>query len=118
MRIALTADLHWHSRHHRQGDEGTRLLAAFLRQQPPDLLVLAGDAGAGEDFDGCLALFDSLNCRKALVPGNHDIWVRSIDPRGDSLGVYREHLPRCCAAHGFHYLDAGPLLLPEADLAL
>ena len=39
-------------------------------------------------------------------------------PRGDSLRVYREHLPALCAAHGFHYLDAGPLLLPEADLAL
>src|SRR5262249_30611769 len=55
---------------------------------------------------------------KALVPGNHDIWVEADDPRGDSLTVYREHLPAACAAHGFHYLDAGPLLLPEADLAV
>jgi 3',5'-cyclic AMP phosphodiesterase CpdA len=44
--------------------------------------------------------------------------VATEDARGDSLAVYREHLPRVSAAHGFHYLDAGPLLLPESDLAL
>jgi hypothetical protein len=32
--------------------------------------------------------------------------------------VYREYLPRLSAAHGFHYLDHSPLILPESDLAL
>jgi hypothetical protein len=32
--------------------------------------------------------------------------------------VYREHLPRLAAGHGFHYLDGGPLDLPDAGLAL
>src|SRR5207249_2041551 len=45
--------------------------------------------------------------------GNHDIWVESDDPRGDSLQVYREHLPRLCREHGFHYLDVGPMFLPD-----
>ena len=116
MRLAFTADLHWGS--HANGDAATRLLAADLGAYPPDVLVLAGDVGAGEHFADCLALFAGLPGRKALVPGNHDIWVRPDDPRGDSLRVYREHLPRLCAAHGFHYLDREPLLLPEADLAL
>ncbi|HZY83615.1 MAG TPA: metallophosphoesterase, partial [Gemmataceae bacterium] len=79
---------------------------------------LAGDVGAGGHFAECLRLFASLPCRKALVPGNHDIWVEADDPRGDSLEVYRDHLPRVCAENGFAYLDAGPLLLPEAGLAL
>jgi 3',5'-cyclic AMP phosphodiesterase CpdA len=114
LRIAVTADLHWGARP--QGDEATRLLADFLRANPPDLLVLAGDVGAGDHFGACLSLFDGLACRKALVPGNHDIWVTADDPRGDSLQVYREHLPRLSAEHGFHYLDHGPLLL--ADLAI
>ncbi len=115
MRIAITADLHWG---HRRGQEATELLRRFLRDQPPDLLLLAGDVGVRADFEGCLALFDDLACRKALVPGNHDIWVEEGDPRGDSLALYHEHLPRLAAAHGFHYLDHGPLLLPEAGLAV
>ena len=51
------------------------------------------------------------------MPGNHDIWVRPDDVRGDSLEVYRKHLPRLSLEHGFHYLDNGPLIIPEADLA-
>jgi predicted phosphohydrolase len=116
LRLAFTADLHWGIRP--RGDEATRLLRDFLEAEPPDVLVLAGDVGAAADFAPCLELFAGLPCRKALVPGNHDVWVRADDPRGDSLAVYREHLPRLCAAHGFHYLDAGPLVLPEAGLAL
>ena len=116
MRLAFTADLHWGSR--AEGDAATRDLAADLRAEPPDVLVLAGDLGAGDHFAECLALFAGLPGRKALVPGNHDIWVRPDDPRGDSLQVYRENLPALCAANGFHYLDREPLLLIEADLAL
>src|SRR5690348_12115855 len=114
MRIAITADLHWG---HRRGDEATLLIRDFLQADPPDLLLIAGDVGAGQDFAGCLALFDDLACRKALVPGNHDIWVEQDDARGDSLQVYHDYLPRVCAASDFHYLDHGPLLLPEAGLA-
>jgi predicted phosphohydrolase len=116
LRIAITADLHWGSR--AAGDEATRLLRMFLQDSPPDVLVLAGDVGSGAHFDACLELFASLPCHKALVPGNHDLWVTATDPRGDSLDVYRQHLPARCAAHGFHYLDQAPLLLTEARLAL
>jgi predicted phosphohydrolase len=116
LRLAVTADLHWGIRPH--GDEVTRLLVSFLEAEPPDVLVLAGDIGADADFGPCLDLFARLPSRKVLIPGNHDIWVRADDARGDSLHLYRKYLPRLCAAHGFHYLDAEPLLLPEADLAL
>jgi predicted phosphohydrolase len=116
-RVAVTADLHWGARHP-DGAAATRLLAAELDHDPPDLLVLGGDIGAGEDFEACLRLFAGLPCRKALIPGNHDIWVRPDDGRGDSLAVYHDHLPRVAADHGFHYLDRGPLILPEAGLAV
>src|SRR5262249_52351260 len=66
----------------------------------------------------CLRLFANLPVRKVLVPGNHDIWVEGEDKRGDSWRVYTEHLPAISARHGFQYLDAGPLLLPEADAAI
>jgi predicted phosphohydrolase len=117
LRIAVTADLHWGTRHP-AGNNATRDLAADLYHDPPDLFLLAGDVGAGDDFAGCLRLFDKLPCRKALVPGNHDVWVRPDDPRGDSLVVYREYLPRVAAESGFHYLDAEPLVLPDAGVAV
>lgn len=117
VRVAVTADLH-HGPRHPDGAAATRTLAAELYADPPDVLILAGDIGAGDEFGRCLDLFAGLRCHKALVPGNHDIWVRPDDPRGDSLAVYREYLPREAAARGFHYLDAGPLVLPDAGLAV
>ena len=86
LRLAITADLHLGIR--KSGDEATRLLTDFLRADPPDLLVLAGDQGAGDEFAACLKLFQDLPCQKALVPGNHDIWVEENDPRGDSRGIH------------------------------
>lgn len=109
MRIAVTADLHWG--HGATGDQATLELVEFLRANPPDALLLGGDQGSGEHFRECLALFQDLPGTKALVPGNHDIWVTSDDPRGDSLQVYQQHIAQLCQWHGYHYLDQGPLLL-------
>lgn len=117
MNVAVTADLHWGARHP-AGADATRALAADLAADPPDLLILGGDIGAGDEFAACLELFAGLPCRKALIPGNHDIWVRSDDPRGDSLAVYHHVLPAVAAEYGFHYLDHGPLFVPEAGLAV
>jgi hypothetical protein len=79
---------------------------------------LGGDIGAGGHFGECLGMFDELTIRKALIPGNHDIWVENPDARGDSLQVYTNHLPEASRRHNFHYLDCAPLVLPDADLAL
>src|SRR5262245_53559679 len=117
LRIAVTADLHYGTRH-ASGNRATLDLAARLAQEPPDLLILAGDIGAGDDFDRCLSLFAHLPSRKAAVPGNHDIWVRSDDSRGDSLDVYNRHLPAACRRYGFTYLDRQPLVFPESDLGV
>jgi 3',5'-cyclic AMP phosphodiesterase CpdA len=116
VKIAVTADLHWGIRP--EGDAATRLMLAELSQNPPDVLLIAGDVGAGDDFARCLDLFGDLPSRKALVPGNHDVWVTDDDPRGDSLAVYREHLPALTAKAGFHYLDNGPLVFADSGLAI
>jgi predicted phosphohydrolase len=116
LRIALTADLHHGIL--ASGDAATHQLVAHLAENHPDLLLIAGDIGAGDDFERCLSLFAGLPSRKGLVPGNHDIWVTADDRRGDSLSVYREHLPAICGRCGFHYLDHGPLVLPDSDLAI
>lgn len=115
LRLAVTADLHWG--HAGRGEEATRLLVSYLGAQTPDVLVLAGDIGTGPYFGECLRMFADLPCRKALVPGNHDIWVRPEDSR-DSLQLYQDDLAATAERFGFHYLDRGPLLLPEAGLAL
>ncbi len=114
--LAIAADLHWGIRP--EGDTATRQLVADLAERPADVLVLAGDIGAGEDFARCLQLFANLPGCKALVPGNHDIWVNPDDARGNSWRLYSEYLPRVSAEFGFHYLDHGPLLIPESDVAL
>ena len=47
---------------------------SFLAAERPDVLVLAGDPETDRTVsDPCLELFAELPCRKALVPGNHDI---------------------------------------------
>lgn len=117
VRIAVTADLHYGPRHP-DGQAATHQLAEDLYRDPPDVFVVAGDVGAGDEFGKCLDLFADLPCVKALVPGNHDIWVRSDDPRGDSLEVYHRHLPAEAAARGFHYLDHGPVVIPDAHLGI
>jgi 3',5'-cyclic AMP phosphodiesterase CpdA len=117
-RIAVTADLHWGVRP--SGDEATRLLVSVLKDpdELPDLLILAGDIGASKDFGPCLDLFADLNCQKAFVPGNHDIWVQPDDARGDSWDVYEQFLADEAARRDFHYLDQGPLMLPRQNLAI
>ena len=116
MRIAITADLHFG--HNRLGNDATQLLLQHLQAQAPDLLLLGGDIGTDEHFGECLQFFHALPCLKALVPGNHDLWVADNDHRGDSLGVYQQYLPGLCKSHGYHYLDDGPLILPDANLAI
>jgi predicted phosphohydrolase len=116
LRLAFTADLHYGIR--TSGDTAVHELVQFVRKDRPDVLVIAGDIGAGKDFSRCLALFKDLPCRKALVPGNHDIWVEENDSRGDSLHVYGEYLPAVSAENGFTYLDQVPLLLHDHGLAV
>lgn len=116
LRIAVTADLHFGIRD--RGNEAALALVAHLESDPPDLLIIAGDVGAGEEFEACLGMFGAQNYLKAVVPGNHDVWVDADDRRGDSLKVYRKVLPGICKDYGFHYLDRGPLVLPESDLAI
>lgn len=114
-RIAITADLHWGIP---RCQAPNLSLIKDLQLNPPDLLILAGDQGADTHYGECLDQFKNLGCPVAVVPGNHDIWVREEDTRGNSLDVYETHLPRETTQRGFHLLDQGPLLLPQFDLAI
>lgn len=112
--LAITADLHWG---HRRGLQANEELMAFLHQQPPDLLVVAGDVGSSENFALCLEQLADLSSLKCLVPGNHDLWVPHNSTE-DSLERYSATLPRLAREACFHYLDDGPLYVPDADLAV
>src|SRR5262245_21862054 len=100
MRLAVTADLHWG--HGERGNRATLALVDFLRRQPPEVLLLGGDQGTGQHFEECLALFRDLSCVKALVPGNHDLWVNDDDDCGDSLRLFEQYLPQWCSQLGYH----------------
>ncbi len=116
MRIAVTADTHWG--HGPRGDDATRLLVSALDANPPDVLLLGGDIGTADNFAACLELFAHLKSVKAIVPGNHDLWVTDNDSRGNSLDVYQQYLPDACRQFGYHYLDDVPLIFPDANLAI
>lgn len=115
MKIAITADLHYGLR--AAWDESILRLVEHVRGDPPDVLVIAGDIGVGRHFGRCLALFDGIACQKALVPGNHDLWVSDDFPDDDSLALHRYRLPQLAGERGFHYLGHGPLTLGD-DLAV
>lgn len=114
MRIAVTSDLHFGLS--RRGDAATQALAAKVAELRPDLFAITGDVGEGEQWPRCLAVFGGLDCRRVVLPGNHDIWTRSPDPA--SLSLYADWLPRAAAELGFHYLDSAPLLWPASEEAV
>src|SRR5262249_25014102 len=95
--IALTADLHFN---HAKGQSANDALLAFLRQNVPDVLVIAGDVAASASFGPSLERFASLPCRKVVTPGNHDLWVPTAHPT-DSLHAYQVQLPADAARTGF-----------------
>jgi len=115
LNLVFTADLHWGVPRGMSANLG---LSQSLRENPPDVLVLAGDIGHAEYFEECIENFSHINCIKALVPGNHDIWVSDTPEKGDSYQLYTEILPKLAAKYKFHYLDQAPLHLPDWKLSL
>jgi predicted phosphohydrolase len=115
LRLALTADLHWG---HAKGVEVNRKLVEHLHAHPADGLIIAGDVGTGDYWAECLRQFTDLPGFKAVLPGNHDIWIPHDETRIDSLVMYQDILPEVSRDLGFHYLDDGPLLLEDADLGI
>jgi predicted phosphodiesterase len=114
-KLAITADLHWGLP---KCQPGNLALIHALRENPPDLLLVGGDQGADTHFTECLDALATIGCPIGLVAGNHDIWVRAEDSRGDSWRVFNQLLPEECRKRGFHNLDQGPWILPQFDLAI
>jgi len=58
LKLLFTADLHWGIA---KGMAANNALYEAIKENTPDVLVLAGDIGHAENFDVCLDKFASLN---------------------------------------------------------
>ncbi len=108
MKIAITADLHYHL--HNDGDKCTEDLAKYLIELQPDIFIIDGDTGVGETtLRACLKLFSNLKCTKLLIAGNHCIWRNSSGhSQNSSFKYYTEDIPRIAESEDFQYVDTEP----------
>ena len=114
--IGLLSDVHAHRPDQAEALAG--LIEHINAQPAPDLLLLAGDVSHRtaelSSFLGALR----ADCPRCWVPGNHDVWVIDPESADDSAELrYRQRFAAISEAQGWHYLPAGPLLLPELGLA-
>ena len=98
MRIVVTADLHY-----RPVDRHLYLdLARRIADQRPDCLIVAGDVGHPlRLFRRGLELFNSLQCLKLFVAGNHDLYRSDYDSRT----LWERVLPAEARRAGFVWLE-------------
>jgi 3',5'-cyclic AMP phosphodiesterase CpdA len=117
MKLGICSDIHVHR--HDQLREVELLIAHVNRQRDLDLLICAGDIS--HRIAEIRAFFGSitLDCPRAWVPGNHDLWVIDAESETDCADTrYRSTLPAVSGAAGWHYLPAGPLELPGGGFAV
>jgi 3',5'-cyclic AMP phosphodiesterase CpdA len=61
----------------------------------------------------------TLDCPRAWVPGNHDLWVIDAESDRDSTDFrYSLGLPAVSKSAGWHYLPGGPLFLASSQIAV
>jgi len=114
-RIAVTADIHFDPSGYHTPPEDVRDLAARMRAQCPDAIVLGGDLGhPSKSFAGCLAAFSGSSVPVAVLAGNHDVWR---DERGwSSRELWLRRLPRLTEEAGLVWLESTTLRLGEVAI--
>lgn len=92
MRLVHLSDLHFG--HH--DDAVVETLAAEIRSQTPDLVVVSGDftqIGSRKEFERARAFLDTLPAPVLAVPGNHDVPERNLIKRfTNPYGHYRRYI--------------------------
>ena len=92
MRIAHVSDLHFG--HHDAA--GAESLAAELKAQAPDLLIVSGDftqVGNAGEFEQARQWLDSVALPVLAVPGNHDVPAVNLFRRFASpYGLYKRYI--------------------------
>lgn len=94
VRIAVTCDLHYDPDGRLTPPDKVRAIAKRVRDDAPDVVVIAGDLGHGlSQFRECLSCFRGLGASVGVLAGNHDLWR---DPQAgySSLELWQKHLPK------------------------
>jgi len=110
VRLAGISDLHYP-----ESKVDLGLLTRLAQEGRAEALVLAGDAVSQFHPPLLKEVFTTLRAAAPVciyVPGNHELWSRE----GSTAAIYERHLPELCEAHGWQYLDAGPVLLGDVAL--
>jgi 3',5'-cyclic AMP phosphodiesterase CpdA len=106
MRIAITSDVHFHP----PWRDRIERLADILKEQRPDLMVLAGDMGEPLDlFEQGLRTFQGVAEHRAIVAGNHDVWHRTGEHTSQEL--WETALPQIAFQYGYHWLEYRNLIM-------
>lgn len=117
MRLGICSDIHVHR--HDQAQEIEHLIAHLNGHRDLDLLICAGDISHRTAEVRTFFEAITLDCPRAWVPGNHDLWVIDAESETDcSEARYHSVLPAMSSAAGWHYLPSGPLDLPELGVAV
>lgn len=104
-RVAITSDLHLGITKR----EEIEPLVATIAAERPDLTVIAGDIGEGEEnIRACLALFEGMPGEVAALGGNHDVWALSAPWKlggPDSQELWERVLPEAVRDSGMRWLE-------------
>jgi len=117
MKVGICSDIHVHR--HEQAAEIAELVEHINAQQDLDLLICAGDLSHRTAELRAFLRSITVDCPRAWVPGNHDLWVIDAESADDSAERrYRVTFPAISAECGWHYLPAGPLVLNAGAVAV
>jgi predicted phosphodiesterase len=111
MRIAILADIHGNL-------PAFEAVLRHLRQQTPDLVIIAGDIVIGApDSVACWQLAQSLAC--PIVRGNHERYLSLLGtPQGDSAWLTEQFKPVQWAAAQFTAAERATIAALPLTLAL
>ncbi len=111
MRVIATADLNYKPAVHPYLEQ----LASDILDENPDLFLVGGNVGEPlSNFETALALFEAIDCPKALVTGNRDVWHRQAAPTSQQL--WEELLPAAIRQHGFIWLEQENLAIDRVGV--
>jgi calcineurin-like phosphoesterase family protein len=110
VRLIFTSDLAF-------GDDRHSKLTALsdeLSAAQPDVMILAGNLGGDSDeIESLLNQLSKIQCRKAAIFGNQDVWNRHGQ---GSESLWSTILPEMLAQYGFTYLEHENLVIDRIGL--
>ena len=111
MRLVITSDLEF-------GEDRQSKLTAFsddISAAQPEILILAGNLGGSPDeIDATLNTLSNIECQKAAIFGNRDVWNRNGQ---NSESLWNNVLPDLLERHGYVYLERENLVIDRIGIS-